>query len=93
MGSYDLLPSQAKSEALRPFTINIADTELERMRTLIKLSPVADPCYENSLPDGSRDLGIRREWLVEAKRVWEEFDWYVRSEAPKPHMASPVPRL
>ncbi len=76
MDAYSTLPSNAKVGALAPLTINVTDTELERMRLLLTLSNVAGPCFENSLPDGSRDLGLRRKWLVEAKRIWEEeFDW------------------
>ncbi len=75
MASYDTVPSSAEAGALTPFTIDVPDTELERMKALLRLSRVAGPCYENSLPDGTRDLGLRREWLVEAKRLWEdEFD-------------------
>ncbi|KAH8891525.1 alpha/beta-hydrolase [Thozetella sp. PMI_491] len=76
MPIYNTLPAQAKPDALSPFKVNVSDADLDRMKTLIKLSNLADPSYENSLPDGSRDLGLRREWLKEAKRVWEqEFDW------------------
>ncbi|KAK4639932.1 hypothetical protein QC761_700510 [Podospora bellae-mahoneyi] len=59
-----------------PYTVNIDQGQLDRTQTLLKLSPIPGECYENSLPDGSRKLGLRREWLVEAKRVWEEeFSW------------------
>ncbi|KAK0704028.1 epoxide hydrolase 1 [Lasiosphaeria miniovina] len=74
--SYSTLPGTADKDAVRPFAVDIADTEVERMLALVKLSNVASACYENSLPDGSRRLGLGRDWLVEAKRVWEtDFDW------------------
>ncbi len=46
------------------------------MNALVKLSRVADVSYENTLPDGSSRLGLRREWLAQAKWSLEnEFDW------------------
>ena len=46
------------------------------MNALVKLSRVADVSYENTLPDGGSRLGLRREWLAQAKWSWEnEFDW------------------
>jgi microsomal epoxide hydrolase len=78
MASYGDLPSSANTSAVEAFTIHVSGGDLERMHTLIKLSRVADPCYENTLPDGSRDLGVRRDWLLQAKKVWEvDFDWSV----------------
>ncbi len=78
MNAFNHLPSGAKSDVVAPYTVNISDSEVERMQTLLRLSNVAGPCYENSLPDGSRDLGIQREWLVEAKERWESnFNWWV----------------
>ena len=74
---YGTLPKNTAS-SVKPFTLRIPDEDLKRMFDLLKLTPVAAPIFENSLPDGGRRLGLRRDWLVEAKRVWEnEFDWYV----------------
>ncbi|KAK3374654.1 Alpha/Beta hydrolase protein [Podospora didyma] len=74
---YGTLPGGASTNpAVWPFTIDIPEAEVERMQTLVKLSPVASACFENSAPDGDTDLGLSREWLVEAKRVWEtDIDW------------------
>jgi microsomal epoxide hydrolase len=84
--AYNLLPTSAKGADIRPFTVDIPDSELERMKTLLKLSNVASSCYENSLPDGSRRFGLRREWLVKAKEVWEtNFNWCVPSSFPRQH--------
>ncbi|KAJ9610188.1 hypothetical protein H2200_004965 [Cladophialophora chaetospira] len=69
------LPSGAASN-IKPFNLHIPESALTRMKDLLNLSPVADAIYENSLPDSGRRLGLRRDWLVEAKRVWEtEFIW------------------
>jgi microsomal epoxide hydrolase len=72
---YGSLPANAAS-SIEPFTLHIADADIKQMQDLLKLTPVAEPLYENSLPNGERHLGVRREWLIEAKRVWEdEFSW------------------
>lgn len=71
------LPSNAASN-IEAYNLHIPDSEIKHMLDLLKLTPVAGPAYENSLPDGDRHLGIRRDWLVEAKRVWEtDFKWQV----------------
>ena len=75
--SFGDLPSKAASN-IEPYTLNVPDSDLKHLKDLLKLSPVAEPLYENSLPDGDRHLGLRRDWLMEAKRVWEtDFDWRV----------------
>jgi microsomal epoxide hydrolase len=74
---YGKLPSGASS-AITPFTVHFPDADLKHMLDLLKLTPVADPVFENSLPDHNRQLGLRRDWLTEAKHIWEtQFDWYV----------------
>lgn len=79
MALFSALPGPTQKDAVKPFTVNIPDAELERTKTLLQLSSIASECYENAMPDGKSDLGLRREWLVEAKRVWEtEFDWRAR---------------
>lgn len=72
----DLPPNAAAS--IVPFDLRIPKSDVDHMQNLLKLTPLASPIYENSLPNGDRHLGLRRDWLVEAKRVWEtEFNWYV----------------
>lgn len=72
---YGKLPSKASS-SIKPFTLNFPDSDIKQMHDLLKLTPIAAPIYENSLPDNDRHLGVRRDWLLEAKRVWEtDFDW------------------
>ncbi len=75
---YGVLPATADQTTVKPFTVHMPDEDVEHMKALLKLSRVASPCYENSLPDGTRDLGLRRDWLLQAKETWENnFDWYV----------------
>lgn len=74
--SFGQLPDTADTDAVVPYVINIASDKVQRMRKLVELSPVPTPCYENSLPDGSRKLGLRRDWFSAAKKRWEtHFDW------------------
>lgn len=73
------LPLNAASN-IDAYSLHIPASEVKHMRDLLRLSPVADSVYENSLPDGDRRLGVRRDWLAEAKRVWEtEFNWQATS--------------
>lgn len=74
--SFGKVPPNA-STSVQSFDVHFPDLEVSHMIDLLKLSPVAGAVFENSLPHGDRKLGLRRDWLVEAKRVWEtEFDWY-----------------
>ena len=76
--SFDRLPPDA-TEGIEAYNLHVPESDIKHMQDLLKLSPVAEPIYENSLPDEDRHLGLRRDWLVEAKRVWEtEFQWQVR---------------
>lgn len=78
---YGKLPSGASS-AIKPFAVHYPDGDIKQMIDLLKLTPVADPIFENSLPNGDRHLGLRREWLLEAKHIWEtDFDWYPQHHA------------
>ncbi len=70
------LPEKASS-SIQPFTIDFPESEIKGLIDLLKLTPVAESLYENSLPDGDRHLGVRRDWLLEAKKYWEEkYDWF-----------------
>lgn len=72
---FGILPSNSASN-IEPFHLEVADWELLDMKALLKLSRLAGPIYENSLPDGSQNLGVRRDWLAQAKQSWEtEFSW------------------
>ncbi|GAB1321050.1 Epoxide hydrolase N-terminal domain-containing protein [Madurella fahalii] len=94
LSKFGILPGTARKDIVSPFTVNIPDAEIERLKTLITHSKVPSACYENALPDGSRKLGLRRAWLVEAQRVWEtEFNWRSREGQINalPNFTAPVP--
>jgi hypothetical protein len=59
-----------------PFTVHISDDSLAQLDTLLRLTPIADPTYGTSLPDGSRKFGMRYDWLTKAVEEWRStFDW------------------
>ncbi|OAL17346.1 hypothetical protein AYO22_11713 [Fonsecaea multimorphosa] len=62
---------------LLPLEIHIPDDAIEELKTLIRCSKIAGPTYENSFQGGT--FGVSRQWLLEAKRKWEDFDWFVKS--------------
>jgi microsomal epoxide hydrolase len=69
------LPDGA-SKGIEPFTIDFPEAELKKLKELLQLTPVASPVYENSLAGDDRRLGLRRDWLLKAKKEWEtSFDW------------------
>lgn len=76
--SFDQLPSSADTAAIKPFKVEIPEQTLSDMKTLIKLSKVAVPTYENthSGEDTDHHFGIDREWVIKAKKEWEDtYDW------------------
>ena len=72
---YGVIPAGGSLKP-KPFYAHVAETRLRLFKDLIKLSPIAPPVYENSKDRIRRPYGMRREWLLNAKEVWEnEFDW------------------
>lgn len=48
------------------------------MNTLVELSHLAAPNYENTGADKSQEFGVTRDWLAAAKERWQNnFIWYV----------------
>lgn len=72
------VPSPTK---LVPVTIHFPDPQLDDMRTLLRLSPLAPPTFENSQP---RFGQATRDWVASAREAWldpERFDWRTGAEA------------
>jgi microsomal epoxide hydrolase len=61
----------------RPFQVQIPQLRIDEMISLLKLSKLAPETYENSLE--SRQYGVTRKWMIEAKNQWESFDWSLPS--------------
>ncbi|KAL4251319.1 peptidase S33 family protein [Abortiporus biennis] len=56
-----------------PFTVNIPNEEVERMRRLIQDTRLPE---EPFVPEASWDFGVDLKWLKEMKDKWvNEFDW------------------
>ncbi|KAJ5692502.1 hypothetical protein N7462_001925 [Penicillium macrosclerotiorum] len=70
---FSTLPSTARVTPT-PFTISIPKQQLAEMETLIKLSKVAPPTYENSQIDAR--YGVTSAWLVTMKEQWlRSYHW------------------
>ncbi|KAK4941312.1 hypothetical protein LTR10_018722 [Elasticomyces elasticus] len=88
--NYGTLPPNA-SGSFYPFTVNTPQSELDELKTLLRLSRLGSPTYENSLPD--RRLGLSFNWLQNAVRYWsEQFDWRKSEEHINsfPNFVSPI---
>ena len=58
-----------------PFSISVSDDKLVDLQTLVRLSKIAPPTYENSQTD--RRFGITLKWLTDIRDKWlNQFDWY-----------------
>lgn len=75
---FSSLPATTKQHPT-PFEVHVSDQELEDLKTLIRLSPVAKETYETQDPEGDNwNFGVPRTWMLKAKQIWmNDFDWYV----------------
>jgi hypothetical protein len=78
--SYSLLfsepPYPVVGDALKPFKAAVPDSAIESLKKLLALTPIPEPCYENTRPD--LRWGIGRDWLVNAVDEWKgSFSWLV----------------
>ncbi|KEQ74205.1 alpha/beta-hydrolase [Aureobasidium namibiae CBS 147.97] len=61
---------------ITPFNVHISDESLDQLDQLLSITPIAEPTYENTLLDGDRRFGMRRDWLTKAVEEWKTtFDW------------------
>ncbi|KAH8807642.1 Alpha/Beta hydrolase protein [Xylogone sp. PMI_703] len=87
--TFDRIPPNAKIAPSR-FQVAIPDQDLSDFQQLLHLSKIAPETYENTLSDDR--YGISRQWLIDAKVLWEKFDWrenerYINSF---PHFKLPI---
>ncbi|KAF4313285.1 Alpha/beta hydrolase fold-1 [Botryosphaeria dothidea] len=60
--------------ALSQFNVAIPEEDVQNLKTLLKILPIAAANYENSQND--RRFGSPRQWLVESVAYWQnKFDW------------------
>jgi microsomal epoxide hydrolase len=72
---FSRIPSTARVTP-SAFTASIPQEQLSDLRTLVKLSKIAPPTYENSQSDYR--FGITSDWLVAIREKWiNDFDWYL----------------
>ncbi|EPE31760.1 alpha/beta-Hydrolase [Glarea lozoyensis ATCC 20868] len=55
------------------FKVAIPQNEIDDMIKLLKLSKLPPETYETSME--SRQYGVTRDWMIDAKKKWESFDW------------------
>ncbi|KAM0224271.1 hypothetical protein ACHAQD_002662 [Fusarium lateritium] len=62
------------SANLTPSTISISDDQIQRLKTLLKLSPIPEPNIWNTREDGA--CGLPRDALLKLVNYWtNEYDW------------------
>lgn len=73
MANYSIIPASVHKRPT-PFKVSIPDSEIADFKQLLKLSRIPKKTYENVQED--RRFGLSRDWIIQAKRVWEEeYDW------------------
>ncbi|KAJ9661648.1 hypothetical protein H2198_001824 [Neophaeococcomyces mojaviensis] len=73
---FGALPQMADTDVVKPYTINIPEEKISRMKQLVELSNIAEICYENSQPGDSREYGVRHDWIIAMRERWlNKFDW------------------
>lgn len=60
--------------ALSQFRIAVPEDDVQRLKTLLELLPIARPNWENGHND--RVFGTPRDWLADSVEYWKNtFDW------------------
>ncbi|KIW80223.1 hypothetical protein Z517_06838 [Fonsecaea pedrosoi CBS 271.37] len=78
MAVFSNLPASAENSSIRPFTCSVGEQELDDSKSLIRLSKVAVPTFENTHTGEEHryQYGIDREFILKAKDIWmREYDW------------------
>lgn len=70
--SFATVPGGARTNPL-PFKVSVPEGQLEEFRQLLRLSKIGPKTFEGEQND--RRYGINRDWLVNAKKEWEKWDW------------------
>lgn len=75
MADYSKPPSSVKV-SLKPFKAHVDEQKIQDFKTLLKLSPIAPPNYENSDKSVDRRYGMPHSYLTNAKDHWlNTFNW------------------
>jgi microsomal epoxide hydrolase len=63
---------------VKPFRIDIPQQDIDDLHTLLKVSRITRPLWENqgkSSEVNRLDYGVKREWLARARDAWLAYDW------------------
>lgn len=74
--SFDQIPSNASLKP-QPFKAEVPQQDLDDFKQLLKLSKIGPKTYENLTADVKdfTHFGVSRQWLSDAKKQWESYDW------------------
>jgi len=72
---YATLPHKASIQ-VDPFTVNIPQQDLDELKVILKHTRIPKETFENSHTH-PEDYGVTREWFIQAREKWLDFDWYV----------------
>lgn len=68
------MPFSAAKIPIQPFTISHSEQEIDDLKTLLRLSPLAIDTYENR-SEHAHKFGPSKEWMQDMKSSWMEFNW------------------
>ncbi|PSR78437.1 epoxide hydrolase 1 [Coniella lustricola] len=74
---FDTFPAAASAKP-EAFQLHVFESRLGDLMTLLKLSPIGPPTWENSAVarEQGKYFGVTRDWLSQAKESWlNKFDW------------------
>lgn len=72
---FDKVPDAAEVQP-SPFNIFVPEERVSELRQLLELSRIGPLTYENIHAEPSKGrFGLTRDWLIDAKREWQSFDW------------------
>jgi microsomal epoxide hydrolase len=89
---FSTLPKNS-SDVIKAWKVDIPQQDLDSLFALLKSSPLAPLTFESSRAERGRNLGIKHDWLLAAKRYWETgFQWRKHEEYMNsfPHFKAPV---
>jgi len=73
--SYSTLPNQTSIQ-VDPFVVDIPQKDLDDLKIILTHTRIPKETFENSQTH-PEDYGVTREWFIEAREKWLEFDWLV----------------
>jgi microsomal epoxide hydrolase len=72
---YSTLPNKPTIQ-VDPFKVNIPQEDLDDLKVILKHTRIPKETFENS-QSHPEDYGVTREWFIQAREKWLDFDWCV----------------